>query len=96
MRFTLATGVPYQVLLQGLPWRMVPSSEPPTDSDRRLVDCPACLDERGVNGQQELTHYGHEELTHRGFARWVTFMRVFPPSARNVSTGWGRGHQDRG
>jgi hypothetical protein len=47
MRFTLATGVPYQVLLQGLPWRMVPSSEPPTDSDRRLVDCPACLDERG-------------------------------------------------
>jgi hypothetical protein len=49
-----------------------------------------------VNGQQELTHYGHEELTHRGSARWVTIMRVFPPLARNVSRGRGLGHRDRG
>jgi DNA replication protein DnaC len=51
---------------------------------------------RRVNGQQELTHYGHEELTHRGSARWVTIMRVFPPLARNVSRGRGLGHRDRG
>ena len=58
--------------------------------------CALTLTPPGVNGQQELTHYGHEELTHRGSARWVTIMRVFPPLARNVSRGRGLGHRDRG
>ena len=49
-----------------------------------------------VNGQQELTHYGHEELTHRAERGGSILMRVFPPSARNVLTGRGPGHLDRG